>query len=775
MKTSSFILTMAAITAAMAAEARTLTPDEALARVYAPGAARKAPASLTLVSTVDAADSTPALYIYSKGAGAGYMLLAADDVAAPVLAYSDSGSFDPEAMPPQMRWWLEEYARQIEAARAADVPQWTPAPRIAREPVAPLLDTTWDQGTPYNNLCPTVNGVATYSGCVATAMAQIMKYYSYPAVGTGSVTYRWESQRRTLSMKFDETPFEWDLMLTSYAGSYTSAQANAVATLMKACGYSVQMDYGTGASGAACTNVSRALISNFRYSKGMVNAFRDTYTTSAWESAIYDNLRNVGPVLYAGSNDGAGHCFVCDGYSTDGYFHFNWGWSGISDGYYLLSALNPDSQGSGGSLSGYNWQQQVTLGITPDPDGTSSVVPSLSGSDPIGVSVSGKTVTITGGFWNWGPDPITGQFGVRVTDEQGQEISILTYGRLQAFDFMTGYKKLVISLSTLANGTYYLHPIFRMEDGTVYEIRNNAFNSGYVKVVKTSGGVTATVPERGALTVSGMKFETPLYEGCRFIVSADATWTGTEGISCTLNGLLLSLNATATAYEPVALGSTYTFDLNPDGTVTPMEYASEWISQTQPAAGDYYFCFARTEANSYVPVSEIVPVKVLPSPGALSLKCTSYTVADRDRVDPAHVQAEVGVECLSGYYFNPIIIFVFPASGGYNVAMFNSTMQTLEAGQSATFRLEGAIPNAAKGERYQLIPYYCTGDYDYAQFPNRNIVVTIGDHTGIGDIEADPDTPALYFDLHGRPAREPLAPGVYIRRQGAETSKIIVK
>ena len=170
-----------------------------------------------------------------------------------------------------------------------------------------------------------------------------MNYWKYPERGKGTITYTASTIQKRLSMNFAAKAFDWANMLDRYeAGQYDDTQAGAVAYLMKACGYAVKMDYGTDSSGALAMNVANALTRYFDYDGNIDYQLRQYYSSTEWAEKMYANLRDVGPVIYGGgSMIGGGHSFICDGYSSDGYFHFNWGWTGMSNGYFKLEGLNP--------------------------------------------------------------------------------------------------------------------------------------------------------------------------------------------------------------------------------------------------------------------------------------------------------------------------------------------------------------------------------------------------------------------------------------------------
>ena len=233
------LLSSLAVITAGSMYARFLTPEEALARANAVAAASgisKAPAasSMKLTRTVNNAADEASLYIFEGNGNA--MILPADDQAAPVLGYVEGCARG--EMPPQMNWWLEQYALQIDflktaPSRVLSIEEATRrAARADKAPIPQLLSTVWNQDAPFNNLCPMSGSRRTYTGCVATAAAQVMKYFNYPEAGTGTITYSDNGTTRTLAL--DGKAFDWSNMRDSYNGSYSATEASAVAYLMQA-------------------------------------------------------------------------------------------------------------------------------------------------------------------------------------------------------------------------------------------------------------------------------------------------------------------------------------------------------------------------------------------------------------------------------------------------------------------------------------------------------------------------------------------------------------
>lgn len=383
-------------------------------------------------------DNVPTMYAFDKKNNSGFVLLSADDAAAPVLGYSDHGNFDADEMPPQMKWWLSEYTNQIEYAAKQQIGTYANNDNDgSRVTVPPLLKTKWNQDSPYNAEVPSLNGRNYPTGCVATAMAQVMKYWEYPQRGTGAGTITLPSGATgDVSMSL-RVAFDWENMLDTYTtGNYNETEKNAVACLMKACGYSTNMSYGMGGSGTLSRFAAEALVNNFSYNAAIQYCERNYYSATEWEEMIYQEMVSGRPVMYGGQSSSVGHEFVCDGYAGDGYFHFNWGWGGMSDGYFLLAALDPDAVGIGGGTGndGYNSNQDIVIGIQPESD--DSYVPRITQFGTLNPTLSDNIVTMAldysgrQGFWvNTDFRAISISFGVLiegVTNSASETVTIVT-------------------------------------------------------------------------------------------------------------------------------------------------------------------------------------------------------------------------------------------------------------------------------------------------------------------------------------------------------------
>lgn len=293
--------------------------------------------------------SEPVFYIFVDDHNGGWTIVAADDRAEHILGYDFTGKFDVEAMPCNVSAWLDEYGHQIEYLQMNPSLETKSSSQTKRSinlsNINPLISSTWDQVYPYNEQCPKINNQYPYTGCTATAFAQVMYYYKYPTNACLAIpSYVTRTGGMTVPA-IPSTTFDWDNMLDSYSGSYSNANKAAVAKLMRYCGQAVCMDYGLSSSAAYIELIPYALGYFFGYDK-MAPAHMDErvkYDDETWTQMLYDELSKGHPLPYSGKDgNGGGHTFIVDGY-RNGSFHVNWGWGGRYDGYFQLSAFTPST------------------------------------------------------------------------------------------------------------------------------------------------------------------------------------------------------------------------------------------------------------------------------------------------------------------------------------------------------------------------------------------------------------------------------------------------
>lgn len=324
--------------------------------------------------------SYPIYYIYNKEDEKGFVIVSGDDVLPKVLGYSTESQFSTKDMPENLKGFIDAFNSAVSTIIKTDGKNYTKRSLRSSSEVAPLLGgIKWNQSHPWNAKTPTVGGQHTPVGCVATATSQVLRYYKWPDKSEGKNSYYDEKQRTYRNVDLNVT-YDWDNMPEAFDDpkSATDKQVEALSTLCSNVGLAENMGYSTQASGAFMQFVIKALRNNFKYDKGIRLLFRNNLTHEEWQRTCRKELDERRPILYAGYGSGGGHAFVCDGYDKEGFYHINWGWGGMSNGYFELDVLNPDALGiGGGSGGGFNEGQQIIVGIKPDKNGTSAIGPTM--------------------------------------------------------------------------------------------------------------------------------------------------------------------------------------------------------------------------------------------------------------------------------------------------------------------------------------------------------------------------------------------------------------
>lgn len=318
-------------------------------------------------------------YVFPFGENKGFAIVSGDDDMPEIVGYADHGTYDANNMPAAMAAFLNNYRATIEAMKqgnASAIKNIAEAKALranntrATTAVSPLLgDIKWNQSEPYNNMCPKYDGTnLSATGCVATAMAQVMMYWKYPNELKADINeYKTYTHKLPVAGELKGQKYDWDNMLPTYTNNnYTQNQADAVAKLMLHCGKAVEMDYGEE-SGAIVT--PGRLAKYFGYDSDlMLDLMRSCFTLAEWTAIIDKELQAKRPILYSGQTTAGGHQFVCDGSDGNGLYHINWGWGGYQDGYFDITILNPGQGGigAGNVTDGYNRNCDMIIGIQPD-------------------------------------------------------------------------------------------------------------------------------------------------------------------------------------------------------------------------------------------------------------------------------------------------------------------------------------------------------------------------------------------------------------------------
>lgn len=805
MKRITSLAIMSATTLALLAAP--LTPEQALRRVQGNSALKmpsKSGTSMKLSFSMQTQKGEPAVYIFDRPASSGYLIVSADDTATPLLGYADSGSFDANNMPPQLEWWLSEYASQIDYASANGIKN-TYAPIANKKEIAPLVKTKWNQGTPYNNLCPSVNNVKCPSGCVATAMAQVMKFWNYPEVGTGRVTATLPSGGTGEGfINLAQKPFDWNNMIDSYSGyDYTNEQGNAVATLMQAAGYAAKMNYAPGGSGALSINAAISLSKNFKYNPNIQYLQRLYFNASEWNEIVYNELAAGRPILYGGQSTSVGHEFVCDGYDGNGYFHFNWGWGGMSDGYFILDALNPNSVGTGGGAGGgYNSRQDIIIGIQPSSEETDVYLTQFGN---LSASASGSNISLAlnynGNVGNWvnaGISAVKVRMGAEIVSVDNPEIKP-QYVRLFSNDIdipaltLNGYNisyqgikgNATVSIpSILPNGKYKVTVCTQDANKTDAPwtpvcTTNGAYN--FVYVTKNGNSCSVENFNETELSIVSAEPTTQVYyeNACRFRLSVKNN-----------SNLELSGGFYPVLYDgntPAFLGEGITMSLAPGESdnvefVTTFELLKGVSAPTETK--EYTLRFSKNASGSaFYNWSKPLSMGLLLR--APSFNTSNYciegaptreeTINGQTRTafvvpDPSEIPFAATITNTGTFFGSPVYTLIFnSALSGYNLtSLAMGPTAILNRGESATVTGSADFTEAEDGEAYAAALFYINGG-KLTQHNGSQILYFIVDSTAsaVNDIESDNTTSDNeIYNLQGIPVGKDinlLPAGIYIR------------
>ena len=444
-------------------------------------------------------------YVFNAGDGGGYVIVSGDDRTEPILGYVEHGTFDPDNIPENMRSWLQGYTDQIKYIVDNNIDANSPLikkrnkVRGTKHSVPELLTTRWNQGHPYNLTCPKYykgDGTQDYpaSGCVATAMAQVINFYKYPAKIKKAIpaltnTYTLDdgtTKTSTAKRVPAGTVIDWENMRDTYNcwdGHEHNAQDTAVANLMLYCGQAVKMGYGP--SSGANFGASE-FIDYFGFDDGAYTGDRGNYSIDEWFDLLYKDISEGYPVCFAGFSSGGGHAFVLDGFDGDNLFHVNWGWGGGSNGWFLVSILNPgDNSGIGASSSsdGYSMGQYALFNLRLPDNVKADPTTALTIND---VEISGTD--IKGNWINWTGSE--GSFNAAIV-KLNDDGTLSNVGSIQTLSNLGAnyYRSLTFAINKkLSQGTYKLSPASKLTTAKTWRTKYNMRNE-YIEAVVDASGV----------------------------------------------------------------------------------------------------------------------------------------------------------------------------------------------------------------------------------------------------------------------------------------------
>lgn len=528
---------------AIGARAQQMTEQQAMDRVLQflnTNEAAKARGLASKPLSLKAAKIEPkSIYAFNLEDG-GYVIASADSRALPVLGYSDKGRIDWDRMPDNMRAWLKQYDQAMKTLgknktfRDGNSIFAKGKTRAAWAAIKPLIKTSWYQEAPYWDKCPLYDGAdesqvgqRCLTGCVATAMAQVMNYHQWPKSSPEIPAYdqstAHEGKEKIWTLPaLPAVTFDWGNMIENYekknpeTGNWevvgTDVEKEAVATLMQYCGQSIFSSYSPTFTGSMGQFVAEALAKYFCYDGDVRNVARVKYTIDEWETLLYGELTEGRPVLYGGFSDDSGHEFICDGYDGNGLYHINWGWGGSGDGYFSLSVLNPYDNSSAGSSSssiGFCIEQDMVVGVKPTPVGTApTIIPAgvhLYEATPftIDAGIDSVIVNLTVDTYE---RQVAFDYGLGTRSDDGTLTPLFTRKFDKHVKYTTNYfltLKIDRTNAIFADGqTVKLYPMVKRQDGE-WELAGTIYNYIYAALGEDGLEFAIDIPN---ITITDAKF-----------------------------------------------------------------------------------------------------------------------------------------------------------------------------------------------------------------------------------------------------------------------------
>lgn len=651
------------------------------------------------------------VYVFNVADNRGYVMVSGDERARAILGWSDRSGFDYRTIPENFRYWVSVYQDELQLLRnrpAKPVPIRNTVQAV--QPVSPLLGAIkWNQGSPYNALCPVINnqdGTRAVTGCVATGMAQLMYYHRWPERGTGSQSYTTTTLKIPLELDFSSANYNWEQMTPQYGSSSSEEAKAAVATIMYHSGVAVNMDYNTTSS-ASISTMGRALYQHFSYDPNLQLVFRNYMSRTEWQQLLMNELYAARPILYGGTgSDNGGHLWVCDGVDQNGYFHFNWGWGGAYDGYFSMTALNPDGIGGDAESGGYNFHQQAVIGVQKPTQGSTPVV-TFYMNDPLENTVPGALRTQTFSInarriYNYGLQKVSLQLALGIYNGSSL-VNVLKSHQIN--DLASNYGWNTFSFSnmsvpaTVPAGNYQLKLMYRTDAGQDWRLVPVRIGvPAWIDTRITSDSVVFSQPagEWPLLTLQEMKPIGNVYSEKTGRFSLTVHNTGREYNS----SVMIKLTPLAGG-DPVFETSREWLSLltNESGTLS-------FAGEVNAPAGDYVMTAYYDVANNYSnplfqQLGDTVRIKIRTTPvtpPALALE-QAISFPANNAVVKSNADLSATITNTGGYFDNKVIAFIFTPTGPSSIAYLGYRNVIIDSLETVTLHFKGEIVQEAGNYR----------------------------------------------------------------------------
>lgn len=731
-------------------------------------ATRSASGDITRAVTGLADNADAGIYVFNSDNA--FVIISGNDNTPSVLGYSDNGAFDVDKVPEGLKAmisWFQKSVSNYQPSTRGEVSK--------HDEIKVLLKTKWNQRGPYNLTCPydSENKATSVTGCAATALAQVMNYFQWPST------------------------YEWSKMKNDYASTDSTDAAYAVAKLMRDAGDALFMEYSANGSSSSTLAPTEALRNSFSYSYSTELAEREHYTAKEWDELIYGNLAAGKPVFYSGqaidldsSDDAikgvqAGHAFVVDGYDGDGLYHVNWGWGGMSNGYFLLSLLNPSNQGIGGGSGseGYGFVQAAVVNITKSETANTTDYRLYSRNFVIkdNKTVINRSTTsdnfpsfqASSVFANWLEPTKNRKFDIGFALYKGDALQSVLYSGTFDFEANAGYiftSDAIKFGKNVADGTYQLRPVCRENGKEDWVLSLGGFDC-YVDMVVN--GTTLTFAQHGAendnassFVVNSKDYTTDNHVGRPITIKLNLTDKNKGGNSPVF---LWGNEDSATTVLLAGVGSN--LDSGETGDVT--------IHYTPQREGSYKF-YISGSTSDYSAAFDSIEVNVAARLVFDVLVDVDYDVegADADRkVEGTTLKGNIKIKNNSSEdYYDPVLVYLYKNKVGTNsFSSVNYNLRSSEIKVGETVEVPFLFEDLETETNYALLIYMventklkwvnCITEGE-TQYITRNSVFTLVSSTGIENIQLDaPD--ADVYNLNGvrigkASGLKSLPKGVYI-------------
>jgi len=719
-----------------------------------------------------------AFYVFNADGNQGFVIVSADDRTESILGYADAGSLDLNNLPVNVAFWLQRYARQIKSlGEGVNLA----APHRAPGTEKVLMETAkWDQDAPYNGMCPlesykviedeheVTKKRPTYTGCTATAMAIVLRYYQWPNDMKALPAYTSKKKDGDADIPMpalQATTFDWTKLKMTYTKKdgepqYSKEDSAEVAKIMLYCGQAIQMQYGSSASSGSAH--VKDFVNTFGYSKTANEAKRHGFSNEDWEKMIYDEIVAQRVVFYSGFNESAGHSFVIDGYDGNGLFHVNWGWGGSEDGYFTLATLNPDAKSIAGirTGNGYPMTDVAIIGLKKAEDGEVESEPYIYNMTYIGEG-NPNNYTRANTTANFADVKMATSFYFSGITAPKFKYTIKAYkdGTLYKdlgldgdMDLSTEYNTGNVKVSFGANwpdGTYELRPSYQLQGKT--EWKDPRVEDQGCKLYATIAGTKLTLSTSYPNKYGDIKVS---IEG-DFVVhrpmAAKVTWTRPQVNENNENRFYLWLEGGKSA-----VGATSSY-------VAKGEKDELTIAFKSTKAGEFSY---------YITSDEQGENKVYTSTSTISFRDFGKQRLDgtwtEDNIKLAEKELPVSafrpkltIENIgTNAYDDNIVCQLIPidAEGkAQGEPMIKAVKINLAAGAKSATPAQAEFTGLKNNQRYKFLVYYYSneefpgyGMYYYYPYPIIQYIFTVNDPTGINAVKAGEKTDAPLYNLNGQ-------------------------